>query len=135
MYKYYSYKESDKTGFPHTNLFDSQGTGQNQFQDFPHNRVWTNSTSITNNIYKSLFVPIQKQKVFKGCVHCIFTRLILKSKREHLWNLEKCFLFHFKSSFHSRENQSLEFKIFKFHDVIKCLSIKQGTYFTKQLVK
>ena len=31
----------------------------------------------------------------------------------------------FKSSFRSRENQILEFCIFKFYDVIKCLSIKQ----------
>ena len=34
------------------------------------------------------------------------------------------FLFHFKSSFRSRKN-ILEFYLFKFHDVIKCLSIKQ----------
>ena len=33
----------------------------------------------------------------------------LKSKREDLWNLEKRFVFHFKSSFHSRVNQILEF--------------------------
>ena len=41
------------------------------------------------------------------------------------------FLFHFKSSFHSTENQILEFQIFKFHDVIKSLSIKQEIYFTE----
>ena len=41
------------------------------------------------------------------------------------------FLFHFKSSFRSPENQILEFYIFKFHDVIKCLSIKQEIYFTE----
>ena len=40
------------------------------------------------------------------------------------------FFFHFKSSFRSRENQILEFYIFKFHDVIKCLSIKQEIHFT-----
>ena len=38
---------------------------------------------------------------------------------------------HFKSSFHSRENQNLEFYIFKFHYVIKCLSIKQEIHFTE----
>ena len=43
------------------------------------------------------------------------------------------FLFHFKSSFLSRENQSLEFKIFKFHDVIKCLSVKKEIHLTEQL--
>ena len=45
----------------------------------------------------------------KGCVRYIFASLFFKPKREHLWNLEKCFLFHFKSSCHSRENQALEF--------------------------
>ena len=34
-------------------------------------------------------------------------------------------VFYFNNSFLSRENQILEFKIFRFHDVIKCLSIKQ----------
>ena len=48
--------------------------------------------------------------------------LILK---ESTWETRKnIFLFHFKSSFCSQENQILEFQIFKFHDVIKCLSIK-----------
>ena len=37
---------------------------------------------------------------------------------------EKCF-------FRSRENQILEFYIFKFHDVIKCLNIKQQIHFTE----
>ena len=43
------------------------------------------------------------------------------------------FLFHFKSSFRSQENEILEFYIFKFHDVIKCLSIKQEIHFTEYL--
>ena len=41
------------------------------------------------------------------------------------------FLFHLKSSFRSRENQILEFNIFKLHDIIKCLSIKQEIDFTE----
>ena len=69
--------------------------------------------------------------LLKGCVHHIFAKLFFKSKREHLGNKEKCFLFYFKSFFCSRENQLLEFKIFKFHDVIKSLSIKQGIHFTE----
>ena len=40
-------------------------------------------------------------------------------------------LFHFKSSFISQENQILEFYIFKFHDINKCLSIKQEIHFTE----
>ena len=46
-----------------------------------------------------------------GCVRYVLASLFFKSKREHLRNLEKWFLFHFKSSFHSRENQILEFWI------------------------
>ena len=72
-------------------------------------------------------------KAFKGCVRYIFANLFFKSKREHLWNLEKCFLFHFKSSFRYRENQILVFWIFKFRNVIKCLSIKQEIQFTEYL--
>ena len=59
----------------------------------------------------------------KSCVHYIFASLFFKSKLEHLSNWERCFSFHFKSSFCSQENQILEFYILKFHDVIKCLSI------------
>ena len=45
----------------------------------------------------------------KGCVRYIFASLFFKSKGQHLENKEKCFLFYFKSSFRSRENQILEF--------------------------
>ena len=41
------------------------------------------------------------------------------------------FLFHLKSSFHSRENQISEFWMFRFHDVIKCLRIKQEIHLTE----
>ena len=41
------------------------------------------------------------------------------------------FLFHFKGFSRSGENEILEFQIFKFHDVIKCLSIKQEIQFTE----
>ena len=70
-------------------------------------------------------------KHLKGCVCYICASLFFESKRKHLSNYEKCFLFHFKSSFRSRENQILEFYFFKFHDVIKCLIIKQETHFTE----
>ena len=42
-------------------------------------------------------------------VSATFLLVWFKSKREHLRNKEKCFLFHFKSSFRSRENQISEF--------------------------
>ena len=48
-----------------------------------------------------------------------------------LAKLGKTFLIHFKSSFHSQENQNLEFQILKFHDIIKCRSIKQEIHFTE----
>ena len=67
----------------------------------------------------------------KGCVHYIFASLFLKSKLEHLSHWERCFLFHFKSSFRSQENQNLKFYILKCHDVIKYLSIKQEIHFTE----
>ena len=45
----------------------------------------------------------------KCCDRYIFVSLFFKSKRQNLWNKEKCFLFHFKISFGSWENQILEF--------------------------
>ena len=41
---------------------------------------------------------------FKGCVRYMLASLFCMSKREYLWIEEKCFLFHFKSSFHSWDN-------------------------------
>ena len=70
-------------------------------------------------------------KNVKGCVRYIFASLFIKSKGEQLGNKEKKFLFHFKRSFRSQENQILEFRIFKFYKVIKCLSTKQGIHFTE----
>ena len=47
--------------------------------------------------------------IVKGSVRYIFTSLFCMSKREDLWNKEKCFLFHFESSFRSWDNQILNF--------------------------
>ena len=63
----------------------------------------------------------------KGCVRYIFASLFCMSKREHLWNKEKCFLLHFKSSSRLLDNQLSTFWIFKCHDVIKCPSMKHET--------
>ena len=65
---------------------------------------------------------------FKGCVRYIIPSLFFMSKKEHLWNKEKYFLFHFESSFRSWDNQILTFQIFKCHDVTKCLSMKHETH-------
>ena len=68
---------------------------------------------------------------FKGCVRYIFASLICMSKREHLWNKEKCFLLPIESCFCSWDNYILTFQIFKCHDVIKCPSKKYETHFIK----
>ena len=60
-----------------------------------------------------------------GGMNPLTNYVVFKSKGEHLRNQEKCFLFQFKSSSRSRENQCLEFQIFKFHDITKWLNIKQ----------
>ena len=62
-------------------------------------------------------------------VSTIFLLIWLVYLTEHVWNKEKCFLFHFQSSFHYWDNQILNFLIFKCHDVIKCVSMKQETHF------
>ena len=67
--------------------------------------------------------------LIKGCVCYIFGSLFCISKREHSWNKGNCFLFHFRSFFRSWDHQILNFKIFKCHDVIKCLSMKHKTHF------
>ena len=53
------------------------------------------------------------------------------SKRQRLWKKKKCFLFHFQSSFCSRDNQILTFQVFKCYDVLRCLSMEHETHFTE----
>ena len=48
--------------------------------------------------------------MLKGCVCYIFTSLFCMPKREDLQNKEKCFLFHFESSFCYSDNQILNFQ-------------------------
>ena len=67
-------------------------------------------------------------------VSATFLLVFFKSKREHLQRKEKCILLLFKSSLSSSVNQILTFQIFKFHEIIKYLSMnksmKQETNFT-----
>ena len=80
-------------------------------------------------------------KLLHATIHCSFHRLKVASAtfllvcflglNGHLSNYKKWFLFHFKSSFRSKESQILEFQIFQFHDVIKCLSIIHEIHFTE----
>ena len=88
---------------------------------------WAASPDITYNRFFVSFIKITV--LLKDCVRYIFTSLFCMSKREDLWNKEKCFLFHFECSFRSWDNQVLNFQIFKCHDVIKCLSMKHEADF------
>ena len=71
-----------------------------------YNKCETVSFEITtSNLMLGFCVLMLCKKFVKGCVCYIFPSLCFKSKQEHLSNYEKCFLFHFKSSFCSGENQ------------------------------
>ena len=59
--------------------------------------------------YRKGLQCIKATQTIKGCVRYIFVSLLCKSKGEHFWNREKCFLFHFKSSFRSWDTQILTF--------------------------
>ena len=60
---------------------------------------------------KGLSSPLKEIRTsFEGCVRFFFASLFCNSKREHLWNNKKCFLFHFKSSFRSWDNRILTFQ-------------------------
>ena len=74
---------------------------------------------------------VHKNVIYTSFICYIFVSVFCISKREHLWNEEKCFQFHFESSFRSWNNQTVTFEVFKFHDAIKFLSMKQETHFTK----
>ena len=52
--------------------------------------------------------PSHENKKALKVVSTTFFLVFFKSKRKHLWNMEKCVLFHFKSSFRSRENPILK---------------------------
>ena len=71
-------------------------------------RTTTNSKVCFNTIIMAgwgcpFFLSLQ------GCVCYIFASLFCISKREHLGNKEKCFLFHFESYSRSWDNQILTF--------------------------
>ena len=69
-------------------------------------------------------------RMVKGCVRYIFATLLCVAKRECFWNKKKCcFFFQFESSFRSWDNQILIFQVFRYCDVIKCLSVKHKTHF------
>ena len=70
---------------------------------------------------------------FKGFVRYIFALLFGKSERESTFETRKMFLFRFKSYFHSKDIQLLEFWNLKFYDVIIWLSMEQEIFITEWL--
>ena len=89
------------------------------------------ANDISDYIFDGRLFHIFGPKDLKDCVHYIFASLFFMFKREHLWNKEKCFLFHLESSFCSWDDQILTFQIFKSHDVTKSPGMKHKTYFTE----
>ena len=101
-------------------LYRSPSQSSDTFEDFADN--W--ELNLVKNANKSPYLLVLRGDFnVKGCVCCIFTNLFCMSKREDLRNKGKCFLFHFKISFRSWDNQILNFQIFKNYDVIKCLTL------------
>ena len=91
----------------------------------------------TYNSGQSIFFSLSKlgpkcqNCQFKGYICYIFASLFLGLKESTCQMKKSVFLFHFKTYFRSCENQILELYIFKFHDVIKYISIKQEIHFTE----
>ena len=63
-------------------------------------------------------------------VSATFLLVCFVSLKESTCETRKCFLFHFKSSFHSWDNHIL-ISNFKCYNVIKCLSMKHQKHFTE----
>ena len=96
---------------------------QRRYQHFIMSRPisWNRPLEITNAA-RSLMLTKGKKLLnltFKtrinGCVRYIFASLFFKSKRKHLWNLEKWFLLHFKISF-CFEKIKISFEKIKFYN-------------------
>ena len=75
-------------------------------------------------------VFFSQQLLIRLCVQYSFSIWFFKSKKQHFKNQKKCFLY-FKGFYRSRDIQILEFQILRFHDIIKCLIMKQVKHFTE----
>ena len=96
-----------------------------------HVKLVTWKDCLAHEKKNSFSLAIQDYYLIKGCVCYIFAILFFMSKWEHLRKKEECSLFHLESSFPSWDNQILNFRIFKCHDVVKCQSMKHETHFTE----
>ena len=88
-------------------------------------------TNLNSNV--QLFHVIPLIEVFKGVSASFLLVHFLCLKKSTCKTRKNAFFYTFKA-FCSQENQRLEFYTLKFHDVIKCLSVKQVMHFTKKLV-
>ena len=93
--------------------------------DKPFNEVFKNKLEMVQHC-----AALVINGAFKGCVRYIFTSLFL-SLNEGTCQIKKNVFYFTPKPLCSRENQILEFCIFKFNAVIKCLSIKQEKHFTE----
>ena len=76
-----------------------------------YTNIYSKATFYVSKLILTLFSPSDiKCKEVKGFVRYIFTSLFYASKKEHLLNKEKCFLFHLESSFRSWDNRILNFR-------------------------
>ena len=82
-------------------------------------------------MHKISFIPPLVFEILKGCVHYILGSLFFKSKKEHLGNLEKGFFISLQKFFSFSKKSNVRILDIHFHDVIKCLSIKQEINFTE----
>ena len=90
-----------------------------------HGEIQASPTYKLTTSHKSAQSSFSFLKVVSATFSLVY---FVMSKKEHLWNKEKCFSFHLENSFHSWDNQILNFLIFKCHEVIKCPSTKHKTH-------
>ena len=97
-------------------------------QEPDFSQIWDMNKNTANTINFHYKPNSEKIKV----VSTTFLLVCFLSLKESTCEIRtNVFLFNFKSSFRSQENQILDFWILKFYDVIKCLIIKQEIHFTK----
>ena len=92
--------------------------------------IYTDDATLYSECNKASDLWQQLELKLKGCVLCIFASLFLGLNGNTCQIKKNVFYFTSKPLF-NLENQILEFYIFKFHGVIKCLSIKQEIHFTE----
>ena len=99
-----------------------------------YRKILTRNNYIFGHFSRSVFYAyffIHIPTMFKDCVRYICASLFLSLNESTCQTMRNVFYFTSKALFFSRENQTLQFYIFKFHDVIKFLSIIKEIHFTE----